>query len=94
MQHIFTHHLHSSTLYIGFVKSHIHILEFAIVLGQYSYFYRLGETGCYNIGMFDKIFPSLKTRALIEQTRFGMIRSDKNSERYVIPMHTKNVWTK
>ena len=47
-QHIFTHHLHSSTLYTGSVKSHIHIMEFAIVLGQYSYFYRLGETGCYN----------------------------------------------
>jgi hypothetical protein len=32
----------------GPFPSHIHIFEFAIVLGQYSYFYRLGETGCYN----------------------------------------------
>ena len=38
--------------------------------------------------MFDKIYPSLKTRALIEERRFDM-----NSERYVIPMHRKNVWT-
>ena len=30
------------------VKLNIHIFEFSIVLGQYSYFYRLGETGCYN----------------------------------------------
>jgi hypothetical protein len=46
-----------------------------------------------NLGMFDKICPSLKTRALIEERRFDMIRSDKNNERYVIPMHRKNVWT-
>jgi hypothetical protein len=43
--------------------------------------------------MFDKIFPSLKTRALIDERRFGMSRYDKNSERYVIPMHRDNVWT-
>jgi hypothetical protein len=35
----------------------------------------------------------LKTRALIDERRFDMRRSDKNSERYVIPMHRKNVWT-
>jgi hypothetical protein len=46
-----------------------------------------------DLGMFDKIYPSLKTRALIEERRFDMSRSDKNSERYVIPMHRKNVWT-
>ena len=46
-----------------------------------------------NLGVFDRFFPSLKTRALIEERRFDMIRSDKNSERYVIPMHRKNVWT-
>ena len=46
-----------------------------------------------DLGMFDKIFPSLKTRALIEERRFHISRSDKNSERYVIPMHRKNVWT-
>jgi hypothetical protein len=36
---------------------------------------------------------SLKTRAQLEERRFDMSRSDKNSERYVIPMHRKNVWT-
>ena len=46
-----------------------------------------------DLGMFDKICPSLKTRALIEERRFDMSRSDKNSERYVIPMHRENVWT-
>jgi hypothetical protein len=46
-----------------------------------------------DLGMFDKICPSLKTRALIEERRFDMNRSDKNNERYVIHMHRKNVWT-
>jgi hypothetical protein len=46
-----------------------------------------------DLGMFDKIYPRLKTRALIEERRFDMSRSDKNSERYVIPMYRKNVWT-
>jgi hypothetical protein len=46
-----------------------------------------------DLGMFDKICPSLKTRALIEERRFGMNRSYKNSERYVILMHRKNAWT-
>ena len=40
-----------------------------------------------DLGIFDKICPSLKTRALIEERRFDMNRSDKNNERYVIPMH-------
>ena len=43
--------------------------------------------------MFDRLCPSLKNRALIDEIRFDMLRSDKNSERYVIPMHRKNVWT-
>jgi hypothetical protein len=43
--------------------------------------------------MFYKIYPSLKTRALIEERGFDMNRSDKNSERYVIPMHIENSWT-
>jgi hypothetical protein len=47
-----------------------------------------------DLGMFDKIYPSLKTRALIDERRFDMSRSDKNSEIYVIPMHRENVWTK
>jgi hypothetical protein len=46
-----------------------------------------------NLGMFDKICPRLKTRAQLEERRFDMIRSDINDERYVIPMHRKNVWT-
>jgi hypothetical protein len=46
-----------------------------------------------DLGMFDNIFPSLKTRALIDERIFGMSRSDKNSEGYVIPMHRENVWT-
>jgi hypothetical protein len=37
--------------------------------------------------------PSLKTRELIDERRFDMSRSDKNSEIYVIPMHRENVWT-
>jgi hypothetical protein len=43
--------------------------------------------------MFDKFCPSLKTRAQLEERRFDMNRSDRNNERYVIPMHRKNVWT-
>jgi hypothetical protein len=43
--------------------------------------------------MFDRFYPSLKTRELIHEIRFDMSRSDKNSEIYVIPMHRKNVWT-
>jgi hypothetical protein len=46
-----------------------------------------------NLGMFDRSCPSLKTKALIDEKRFEMNRSDKNNERYVIPMHRKNVWT-
>jgi hypothetical protein len=51
---------------------------------------------CFNsmdLGMFDRLCHSLKTRALIDERRFDMNRSDKNSEKYVIPMHRKNVWT-
>jgi hypothetical protein len=44
-----------------------------------------------NLGMFDKKIPSLKTRAQLEERRLDMSRSDKNDERYVIPMHRKNV---
>jgi hypothetical protein len=46
-----------------------------------------------DLGMFDKFCPSLKSRAQLEERRFDMSRSDKNSERYVIPMHRENVWT-
>jgi hypothetical protein len=46
-----------------------------------------------NLGMFDRFYPSLKTRVLTDERRFDMNRSDMNSENYVIPMHRKNVWT-
>jgi len=46
-----------------------------------------------NLGMFDKIWPNLKGRDYLDERRFDMNRSDKNSERYVIPMHRKNDWT-
>jgi hypothetical protein len=38
--------------------------------------------------MFDRFYPSLKTRFLIDERKFDMNRSD----RYVIPMHRKKVW--
>jgi hypothetical protein len=44
-----------------------------------------------NLGMLDRFCPSLKTRALLDGRKFD--RSDKNNDRYVIPMHRKNVWT-
>jgi hypothetical protein len=46
-----------------------------------------------NLGISDRFHPSLKARVLIDERRFDMNRSDKNNERYVIPMHRKNVWT-
>jgi hypothetical protein len=39
---------HSLTSSQGPFTSHILIYELAIVLGQSSYIYKLGETGCYN----------------------------------------------
>jgi hypothetical protein len=46
-----------------------------------------------NLGMFDRFYPSLKNRVLIDERRFDMNISYMNSEKYVIPMHRKNVWT-
>jgi hypothetical protein len=46
-----------------------------------------------DLGMFDKFCPRLKSRAQLDERSFDMSRSDKNSERYIIPMHRKNVWT-
>jgi hypothetical protein len=46
-----------------------------------------------DLGMFDRFCPSLKTRALIYERKFDMNRYDKYNDRYVIPMHRKNVWT-
>jgi hypothetical protein len=42
--------------------------------------------------MYNRFCPSMKTRAQLEVRIFDTSRSDKNSERYVIPMHRKNVW--
>jgi hypothetical protein len=46
-----------------------------------------------NLGMIDRFCPSLKTRVLLDEITFDMNRSNKNNERYVIPMHRNNVWT-
>jgi hypothetical protein len=42
-----------------------------------------------DLGMLDRFCLSLKTRALLDEIKFDM-----NNDRYVIPMHRKNVWTK
>jgi hypothetical protein len=46
-----------------------------------------------DLGISDRFCPSLKDRVLIDEIRFDMNRSDKNNERYVIPIHRKNFWT-
>jgi hypothetical protein len=46
-----------------------------------------------DLGMFDRFCPSMKTRAHLGERRCDMNKSDRNSERYVIPMHGKNIWT-
>jgi hypothetical protein len=46
-----------------------------------------------NLGMFDRFCPSLKTRAQLEERSFDRNKFDKDSERYVIPMHIKYFWT-
>jgi hypothetical protein len=46
-----------------------------------------------DLGISDRFCPNLKYRVLIDERRFDMNRSDNNNERYVIPMHRKNVWT-
>jgi hypothetical protein len=43
--------------------------------------------------MFDKFCPSLKSRAQLDKRRFDMNISDRNNERYVIPMHRRNIFT-
>jgi hypothetical protein len=42
-----------------------------------------------DLGIFERLCPSLKPRALIDEINLDMNRYD----RYVIPMHRKNVWT-
>ena len=43
-----------------------------------------------DLGMFDRFHPRFKTRALIDE--INLDGSDKYSDRYVIPMHQKNLW--
>ena len=43
-----------------------------------------------DLGMFDRFDPSLKNRAQLEEKIYAMNRFDRNSERYVIPMHRNN----
>jgi hypothetical protein len=40
--------------------------------------------------MFDRLHPSFKNRALIDERKFDMNIYDKYSDRYIIPMHRKN----
>jgi hypothetical protein len=57
---------------------------------------KISEIFCFermDLGMFDKKIPNLKTRAQLDERRFDMNRSDRNNERYVIPIHRKNVCT-
>jgi hypothetical protein len=46
-----------------------------------------------DLGTIKRFGPSLKTRVQLEEIRFDTNRFDRNNERYVIPMHRKNVWT-
>jgi len=46
-----------------------------------------------DLGVFNRIYPSLKTRVLVDERKFNMNRSDKHNDKYVIPMHRKSVWT-
>jgi hypothetical protein len=46
-----------------------------------------------NLGMLDRFCPSLKNRALLDKIKFDMNRFDRNSKRYVIPMHRNNFLT-
>ena len=45
-----------------------------------------------DLGIFDRLFPILKPRKLIDEIKIDMNRSDKYNDRYGIPMHRKNVW--
>jgi hypothetical protein len=46
-----------------------------------------------DLGMFDRFGANLKTREKLEEGRFDLNRFDRNSERYVLPMHRNNFWT-
>jgi hypothetical protein len=46
-----------------------------------------------DLGIIDRFCLSLENKAQLEERRYDMNRSNKNSEIYVIPMHRKNFWT-
>jgi hypothetical protein len=45
-----------------------------------------------NLGMFDRLCPSLEAREQIEQGN-DLNKFDRNRERYVISMHRNKFWT-
>jgi hypothetical protein len=45
-----------------------------------------------NLGMFDRFAPIMKTRAQLEEGRLDRNRFNRDSERFVIPMHRNNFW--
>ena len=45
-----------------------------------------------NLGMFNRLCPSLKARAQLEES-VDLSKANRNDEIYVIPMHRKNFWT-
>jgi hypothetical protein len=45
-----------------------------------------------NLGMFNRLCPSLKAREQLEE-RVDLSKDNRNEERYVIPMHKNNFWT-
>jgi hypothetical protein len=56
---------------------------------------KISENFCFeriDLGLSNRFCPILKTREQLEEIRFVMSRSDKNSEIYVISMHRKNIW--
>jgi hypothetical protein len=44
-----------------------------------------------NLSMFNRFCPSLKARAQLEE-RVDLSKSNRNEERYGIPMHRKSFW--
>jgi hypothetical protein len=46
-----------------------------------------------DLGMLDRFYPTLKTRAHLEERISDMNKYDRNNEIYGIPMHRKTFWT-
>jgi hypothetical protein len=56
---------------------------------------KVSESFCFesmNLGMFNRLCPSLKVRAQQEE-RVDLSKANRNEERYVIPKHRNNFWT-